>query len=306
MKKFIYTLLSLLVLVVLGDWAVGSWLRHAFAHTSHDEIGRLNYISDSVTADIVVLGSSRALHHYVPSIITDSTGLTCYNCGFENEGIVFHYALLRQLQQRYLPRLVIYELTYDYDIQYLTWRPASLKHIHTMAGLQCRDSILASVDPWERVSMLSHIYPYNSLAFAIQASQAPTTYDRPEVDNGYIPQFKHMELATDWQFQPQKHNEQVDSLKLGYLAKLIAENAGHLLIVVSPRYLSPEDDIYGQVEELCRMHGVPFVCMVSDPVISRDPSLWEDDGHLNHTGAQAFTRQLVPHIKEILTQNIEK
>ena len=100
MKKFIYTLLSLLVLVVLGDWAVGSWLRHAFAHTSHDEIGRLNYISDSVTADIVVLGSSRALHHYVPSIITDSTGLSCYNCGFENEGIVFHYALLRQLQQR--------------------------------------------------------------------------------------------------------------------------------------------------------------------------------------------------------------
>lgn len=303
MKKFIYTLVSLLALVIVGDRAVGYWLRHTCERTRYDEIGRLNHISDSVTADIVVLGSSRALHHYVPSVITDSTGLSCYNCGFENEGIVFHYALLRQLQQRYRPRLVIYELTYDYDVQYLHWRPANLKHIHAMADLQCRDSILASVDHWERVTMLSHIYPYNSLAFAMLASQAPTTYDSPNVDNGYIPQFKHMQLADDWQFVPQKLNDQVDSLKVGYLQRLIAENAGQLLVVVSPRYLSPEDDIYGLVEQLCHRHGVPFVCMVSDPVISRDINLWEDDGHLNHTGALAFTRQLTPHIRQLLTNN---
>ena len=93
MRKFIYSILILLVAVIAGDWAMGRWLRHIYEHTHCDEIGRLNYISDSVTADIVVLGSSRALHHYVPSTITDSTGLSCYNCGFENEGIVFHYAL---------------------------------------------------------------------------------------------------------------------------------------------------------------------------------------------------------------------
>lgn len=306
MKRFIYTLLIVLVLIVAGDWAVGHGLRHAFEHTRYDEIGRLNHISDSVTADIVILGSSRALHHYVPQIISDSTGLSCYNCGFENEGIVFHYALLRQLQQRYRPRLVIYELTYDYDIQFLNWRPANLKHIHAMSHLACRDSILASVDPWERLSMLSKVYPYNSLAFAILASRHPTAYDSPQVDNGYIPQFKHMQPDPEWKFRPQKHNEQVDSLKVSYLKKLITENAGHLLIAVSPRYMSPEDDIYGLVEDLCLVHGVPFVCMVSDPAISRDISLWEDDGHLNHTGAQAFTRRLVPHVKNILNPNSKK
>ena len=35
-------------------------------------------------------------------------------------------------------------------------------------------------------------------------------------------------------------------------------------------------------------------------------TLWEDDGHLNHTGAQAFTRKMMPHIKQILTQNNKK
>lgn len=300
MKKFVYSLIALVALVVSGDWAVGHALRRAYEHTPCDEIGRLNLICDSVRADVIILGSSRALHHYVPQVIADSTGLSCYNCGFENEGIVFHYALLRQLQQRYQPRLVIYELTYDYDVQYLNWRPVNLKHLHTMAGLSCRDSILHSVDPWERVSMLSHIYPYNSQAFAIWTSRKPTSYDNSDVDNGYIPQYKQMQLEPGWSYRPMKHNEQVDSLKLGYLKKLIAENAGHLMVVVSPRYLSPEDDIFGLVEQLCREHGVPFHCMVSDPAISRDSTLWEDDGHFNHDGAMAFTRRLAPLIKQQL------
>ena len=303
MRKFIYSILILLVMVIVGDWAVGRWLRHIYEHTHCDEIGRLNYISDSVTADIVVLGSSRALHHYVPSIITDSTGLSCFNCGFENEGIVFHYALLRQLQQRYQPRLIVYELTYDYDIQYLSWRPASLKHIHTMGYLRCRDSILRSVDSWERVKMLSQIYPYNSIAFTALASRKPTIYDSALVDNGYIPQFKRMQPDPNWEFHPQKWDEQIDTLKVSYLKKMITENAGHLLVAVSPRYLSPEDNIYGLVQQLCNENGVPFVCMVSDPVISRDISLWEDDGHLNHTGAQMFTRAVVPYMKKVLTEN---
>ena len=292
MKRFVYSLIALVALVIVGDWAVGHWLRHGFEQTPYGEIGRQNYICDSVNADIIVLGSSRALHHYVPQIITDSTSLSCYNCGFENEGILFHYALLRQLQQRYQPKLIIYELTYDYDVQYLSWRPANLKHLHTMAGLSCRD------EPRERVSMLSSIYPFNSQVFTTWASRKPTIYDSPEVDNGYIPQYHQMRLEPGWTYHPMKHNEQVDSLKVGYLRKLIAENATRLMVVVSPRYLSPENDIFGLVEQ-----GVPFICMISDPVLSHDITQWDDDGHLNHQGAVAFTRQLAPLIKQQLNHN---
>lgn len=303
MKRFVYSIISLVALVIVGDWAVGHCLRNMFEHTRCDEIGRQNYICDSVNTDIVVLGSSRALHHYVPSVITDSTGLSCYNCGFENEGIVFHYALLRQLQQRYQPRLIIYELTYDYDVQYLSWRPANLKHLHTMAGLSCRDSILRSVDPWERVSMISNIYPFNSQIFTTWASRKPTTYDAADVDHGYIPQYKQMQLEPEWTYRPMKHDETIDSLKVNYLKKLIVENAGRLMVVVSPRYLSTEHDIFGLVEQLCQEHGVPFICMIDEPVITHDISQWDDDGHLNHKGALAFTRQLIPHIKQQLNHN---
>lgn len=306
MKQFFTSILILLILAVVGDWAAGRLLRHCYVNTHCDEIGRLNYICDSVTADIVVLGSSRALHHYVPQVITDATGLTCYNCGFENEGIVFHYALLRQLQQRYQPRLVIYELTYDYDVQYLNWRPANLKHIHTMSHLSCRDSILGSVDPWEKLKMLSQSYPYNSQVFAILFSGQKTTYDGEDVDNGYMPQYKQMQLEPGWSYRPMKRDEQVDSLKVGYLKKLIAENASRLMVVVSPRYLSNEENIFGMVEQLCQEHGVPFVCMLSDPEITHDITQWDDDGHLNHQGAIAFTHKLVHHIKNTLTEKIEQ
>lgn len=303
MTRLIRNILILIVLVIVGDCLIGHALQQAYRQTTNDKIGRLNYICDSVNAEIIVLGSSRALHHYVPRLITDSTGLSCYNCGFEGEGIVFHYALLRQLQQRYRPRLIIYELTYDYDIQYLPWRPAKLTNIRPMSGLQCRDSILCSVDPWESVAMLSHIFPYNSKLFNILFSQQPTEYDSPTVDNGYIPQFK---VLSEDKFQGiyyLKHDENIDSLKVGYLKKLINENRDRLMVVVSPRFRSPEDNIYGMVEQMCRNQQVPFYCTVTHPVISRDITLWEDDGHLNDKGAQAFTSYMIPFIKQKLLAN---
>ena len=66
MKRFVFSLIALVALVIVGDWAVGHWLRHGFEQTPYGEIGRQNYICDSVNADIIVLGSSRALHHSVP------------------------------------------------------------------------------------------------------------------------------------------------------------------------------------------------------------------------------------------------
>lgn len=46
----------------------------------------------------------------------------------------------------------------------------------------------------------------------------------------------------------------------------------------------------------------PVVCMVSDPIITHAITLW-DDGHLNYKGAIAFTRQIIPHIKQQLNHN---
>ena len=38
-------------------------------------------------ADVLIIGSSRARHTFSPSLITDSTGLTAYNAGYDGHGM---------------------------------------------------------------------------------------------------------------------------------------------------------------------------------------------------------------------------
>ncbi|MBR1883093.1 MAG: hypothetical protein IJ808_08835 [Muribaculaceae bacterium] len=301
MKRIVITGLLLVLVVVAGDRFIGSLLSWGYHATTCGEIGRLNEVLDSVETPIVVVGSSRALHHYVPSVISDSTGLECYNCGFEGEQVQFYYALLRQLHARYSPQLIVCELTYDMDVDDLPWN-VKLNHLRMMDRLSCRDSILCSYDPLERVSLLSAIYPYNSLLPIIAMSQKPDAYDAPDVDNGYMPQYRIFDdKRLNGEFRAKK-TESVDSVKWSYLTKLVKEYGDKLIMFVSPRYMSKENDIYGEVENLCATHGVPFYCFVDHPVISTDITLWDDDGHMNDRGARAYSQMVAPLIKQRLLQ----
>jgi hypothetical protein len=75
MKRFLLTLIGALAVVFVMDRAVGFMLKTGYEHTRYGAIGRKNEIVNRVKSDIIILGSSRALHHYVPQVISDSTGL---------------------------------------------------------------------------------------------------------------------------------------------------------------------------------------------------------------------------------------
>lgn len=66
-----------------------------------------NFISDEVDANILIFGSSRAAHHYVPSILSDSLDMSCYNCGMDGNGIIYGYGKLKTITARYYPKIVI-------------------------------------------------------------------------------------------------------------------------------------------------------------------------------------------------------
>ena len=61
--------------------------------------GRDNYICDKSVDDILIFGSSRAVHHYNSSMIEDSLGMSCYNCGDDGNGIILSYGRLSMISQ---------------------------------------------------------------------------------------------------------------------------------------------------------------------------------------------------------------
>ena len=94
--KFIVTILIFFVSIILCDRIVAFVENKLYLLQDT----KVNYAhQNKVVADIVILGSSRASHHYVPHIITDSLGLTCVNLGEDGQGILYNYPIAHMVMK---------------------------------------------------------------------------------------------------------------------------------------------------------------------------------------------------------------
>ena len=99
-RSFFLRLLLIGSILFVADLAIGGLLSHFYFRLRHGEQARTTLVMDSIRTPIVVLGSSRAAHHYIPSIIADSTGLACYNAGKDQQGLFYSLAIWRSILAR--------------------------------------------------------------------------------------------------------------------------------------------------------------------------------------------------------------
>ena len=83
MKKFLVKILLFFALVAIMDVAFGWLFSMLRSNTRGGQTLKSEYIAKDCSDEILILGSSRAAHHYVPRIISDALGMSCYNCGQE-------------------------------------------------------------------------------------------------------------------------------------------------------------------------------------------------------------------------------
>ena len=102
MKRFFVRLFLFLAAIVLLDQLFGFAMASILKNTEKGDWGRNNYIFNDVKSDVVILGSSRAIHHYDPKIFSDTLGMSCYNCGEDGMGIFLMprimYLTIEQIQ----------------------------------------------------------------------------------------------------------------------------------------------------------------------------------------------------------------
>lgn len=101
------------------------------------DTARNEYIAHKVDAPILIFGSSRAIHHYVPKIFRDSLGIDCYNCGQDGMGIILFYGRYKMITQRYIPKVIVYDVLSGFDLEqgdnysYIGW----LKPYYDIPGI---------------------------------------------------------------------------------------------------------------------------------------------------------------------------
>ena len=301
MNKFILKVALFFALVVVMDFAFGQFFSLLRAHAKGGSTANCEYIANRSEDDIIILGSSRATHHYVPQIIEDSLGVSCYNYGEEGNGIVLAYGRYKMLTSRYSPKLIVYEVTPGYD--YGTIEPNSkylgyLRPYYGKAGI--KELFDSFDDELSSVKMLSAMYRNTGKLL-------PNALDNVlyrDNNRGYSPLYGKMEKKTNK--NDQESTKEIDSLKLFYVEKLFLDAKAKgipFVCVASPRYCT-ENNIggYEPAIALCEKYGVPFYRFIDYKPISEEIRFFQDAGHMNNEGAITYTQMLC---NEVLNKYIK-
>lgn len=290
MRKFIAQVLLFFGFVAVVDLAFGFCCERLEDGAKGGPPGAERTMLNLSDCDVLIGGSSRAVHHFVPTVFKDSLGMDCYNCGQEGHGIFLFYTRYKLLSKRHLPKIVVYEYTPQYD-RNLTDPAKYLDILKRYAGFPVADSLIMKISPKEQYKLFSNMYRYNTYFVSLLASNVRSaSYSK----DGYLPLFGKMTeepLPEEW-----GSLLELDSLKLEYLERLAAdtkEQGVKLYFSLSPLYRSEWVEDLSFIESISKKYDVPFIDMHDFEPISGNRVFFNDPVHLNDEGARSFTMEFV-------------
>lgn len=296
MKAFLIKVVCFFAIIFVLDKVCGYTFSYLSEHSKGGYTGHYHYLVDKTNEDVLIFGSSRAIHHYNPQIIVDSLGLTCYNCGQDGNGIVLFDGWWKLIKQHYQPKLVVYDVTPDYDLlkwednhKFLGW----LKEAYDKPGIA---EIFEMVDSTEKFKMQSQMYRYNSKFHQIIADYIYPLY--VVEDNGYFPINGSMDTMKINKNYNLYKAFKFDPLKLKCLEDLV-NNMGEtqLVFVVSPWWYGMNEEQLKPIQALSDSLGIPLFDYSNDSEYVHNNDYFIDGGHLNSVGADKFTKSLVFQLK---------
>lgn len=297
MKKFILSVLLFFVLVFLCDRMFGIACHYILTHPKDPTMSSDYYVPYATHEDVLVFGSSRANHHYVPGIVEDSLEMSCFNCGKDGTGIVLHYGWLQKIVERYNPKLVIYDIS-GFDL-YPSNDGKCIRSLRVCYDHPGIEEIFHDYDPSECLKMSSMLYRYNTQFITIAGYYL---YPFKIGIKGYRPLTG--ELNPDVEIKAinkAQTDKQVDSLKLKYLkafSEICRKNDIRLIFAISPRYGADDSDQYQPLYDLCKTYDIPLLNHYTDDRFNRT-SYFKDRGHMNKLGAEEYTKELMKEIKAL-------
>ena len=299
MNKFIVKILLFAICCFVMDQSFGVALRFLASNARSGQTQKNEEICNRTISEILVLGSSRAVHHYNPLILQDTLGMTCYNCGYDGCGSITAYGLLKILMERYSPKCVIYEVTPSFDYlladkdnsKYL----GPLKLYYDHGGIE---TLFCKVNSAEPLKMKSYMYRMNSKLIQMVSENI---MNRNETQNGFFTKDKVMMYEPD--IKAEKAEFEYDSLKIECLKGIIgmckAKNI-QLIFVASPAYGRTSDLSYKYMKELAFTNGCVFINHYKDGYFVNNKSYFYDSSHMNRRGATEYSKMIAHELKKIL------
>lgn len=298
---FLLQFFMLLLIVWLIDFSAGSILRHFYFTQRSGADYRTTYSIEKTTADILIFGSSRGARQYHPDVLESRLGMTYYNASREGYFMFYHDAVLKSVLKRYTPKAVIL------DFRFAEFR----KNKENYERLSCLlpyykmhpeiRPLLDQRGKYEKLKLLSGIYPFNSLMFKIAVSNASFYKENRIITKGYI-------FNDDvWDKPRQKVKDikgyEIDSNIVKSYESFITnciDRKIKLLVVVTPYFSitnTAGDASIALAKEIAAKHHIQFCDYSQDTFLLNKPELFADPIHLNDNGARFLSNMLVDFFK---------
>lgn len=291
------------------QWIVDAGLKKS----NHPLLTEWNDIyAGRINADLLVMGSSRAVNNYSTKILDEELKINSYDLGMNGYRFPMHYERFKiYLKHNRPPRLVVQNLdsfllsTYNelYDSgQFLPFLDDPDIRRAT-AGYKGEFKALDYYFPLYKYNFNQDLMVTGFLNFFDLAKIPPQKYKGYKAEesswNGSFEKIKQMyPNGMRHTIEPDTESKFIEYLQFCY------NNNIKVIMVYSPEYIAAQDitlnhnEIVEHFRQLAEQNNAEFLDY-SKNSISYDKHYFLDSQHLNKTGAEMFTYKLANEIKNI-------
>lgn len=298
MRRF----LRKIVVIFVAGWFIFSgldlFLSRYFQRTNYKAIEYWSYLNeDGIDADVLFLGSSRVLNHFVPYVFDTAMSVNSYNLGLAGAHIGDILARYRLYRERNKPPEVVL-----IGIDYFLLLRGSAKDLYQFYPWFHNRSFRKAVFPIKNFTFAERflpLYRYNGIWMEILSGRGDWSLEK-----GFLGLDKSFmgEWIEDYSFwfrsDPEVERDFRD------LLDMIASDGAKIVFVQSPLYESALRKRKNPVEmkeyydSVSHSKGILYLDYESFP-ISADTSYFVDGLHMKRAGAEMFTDSLTRDLKRL-------
>lgn len=310
LKIFLRNLALFIALLFLCDRLIGFALEKSYFSLKVGQFAQTTYTLDKASPDILVFGSSRALHHYSSEILSNKLHKTIYNAGSDGQFLPYYCAAQEVILQRKIPKIIIL------DVNIWELGPNQSKYIKLASLLPyvsehpLLKKYTSEISDFENLKFISKTYPYNSTLLI-------STYDHlfsnklPEDDRGYFPLVRTIPKNQFEEYKEQQriYNEKrakqtikIDKKAMVYYRQFLQRCQDlniKTYVIISPTILKePKSKEKILLQIIAKDYlNVTFLDYSHDANYNNHYQFFADEFHLNNIGSEKFSKELAERIK---------
>ena len=298
MKKRLFFIPLVFVFFVCFDLIVRAFCEYCISSIPEDSnmYGSCVYQLNEHQSDLLILGASKAMHHYDVKMLEDSLHCTVYNMGCDGQNIHYQYMCLLKALENGPVKTVILDIAYN-QVSKKWEKPLYNYHKWFYWKNSYAKEYLDKVNGWwEPIFMYSACLQYNSNLVDcfrclrmndkrgykgyIAMPDNEKMYRNDDVDNNES--FEYSELLIDY---------------LNKIVRICYEKNIRLIMCQSPsRQANKQFDIF--IEDFAIENNLEYWNYKDINNISDRIEMFYDPNHLTGQGADLFTNIIITQIKK--------